>query len=203
MTAMMRQNHKQTLTMFACLAAILMARPLAWANGLPPDPTTARGPGIVTDALTGVALNGLDPVSYFTDPAPLPGRPDYEFDWQGAPWYFANAANRDAFIKAPAVYAPQFGGHATMALARGYLSDGNPQIFIIAAKRLYLFYSLANRDAFIAAPVDAVTAARKYWATLVPAPPPAPETAAADSMMDPAAAAMAPAQPAPPSHPSP
>lgn len=151
---MMRQTRKQTLTM-ALLAAAFLASLPALAVG--------AGAVMVTDPLTGVALNGVDAVSYFTEPEPLAGLPDYEYDWGGVPWYFANAANRDIFIKAPEVYAPQFAGHATMSLARGYFSDGNPQIYRIVASRLYLFYSIGNRDAFMLAPAAALTEARQHW----------------------------------------
>jgi hypothetical protein len=162
MTAMMRQIHKQTLTIAAALFGVLMGA--LWA----PAAATAGGlaPQFVTDPLTGVALDGFDPVSYFTEVAPLPGVADYEFDWGGVPWYFANAANRDVFARSPETYAPQFGGHATTALARGYLSDGNPQIYMIVAKRLYLFYSTSNRDAFVAAPDRAIADARTGWAEI-------------------------------------
>ena len=121
---------------------------------------------VVTDPLTGVAIDGLDPVSYFTEPEPLPGKPDYEYDWSGVPWYFASAANRDVFIRAPTVYAPQFGGHGAMSLARGYLSDGNPRIYAIVAKRLYLFYSSGNKDAFLLAPAPALKDASAHWQEL-------------------------------------
>lgn len=159
MTAMMRQIRKQTLTI-GLLLALSLAIPAAHAGGLTP--------GIVTDPLTGVALDGMDPVSYFTDPEPQQGLPDYEYDWQGAAWYFANAANRDIFARSPETYAPQFGGHAAMSLARGYLSDGDPRIYAVVAKRLYLFYSTANRDAFEMAPAPAIDAARVNWARIAP-----------------------------------
>jgi hypothetical protein len=176
MTAMMRQIRKQTLTLaIALLAGFVLA-------GLPAAGAHAAGPAIVTDPLTGVALDGFDPVSYFTEPAPLEGLPDYEYDWEGIPWYFASAANRDVFIRAPEVYAPQFGGHATTALSQGYLSDGNPQIFTIAASRLYLFYSTDTRDAFVAHPAAVLKAAMREWsrrtgatvADVAPVAPPSP-----------------------------
>src|SRR5690606_8981525 len=114
---------------------------------------------IVTDPLTGVALEGYDPVSYFIGPEPQQGKPDYEYYWGGVPWYFASAANRDVFIRAPDVYAPQHGGHCEMSLARGYLSDGKPQLFVIEGVKLYLFYSAANREAFLLARHEALTKA--------------------------------------------
>src|SRR5436305_11297983 len=102
MTAMMRQIHKQTLTMALALLTILAAglcAPHVFAGGLVST--------VVTDPLTGVAIEGMDPVSYFTDPVPETGRSDFEYDWNGVPWYFATAANRDVFIGSPEVYAPQ------------------------------------------------------------------------------------------------
>lgn len=183
---MMRQNRKQTLTIM--LGALHLLGSLVLAA-----PTVADGlvPRFVTDPLTGVAMDGYDPVTYFTDADPLPGKPDYEYDWAGVPWYFTNPANRDVFIRAPQTYAPQFGGHATMALAGGYLSDGNPQIYLVIADRLYLFYSAANRDAFELAPQKAIADARAHWAdfskTMAPLPPDT-ATAAAPAATAPAGA---------------
>jgi YHS domain-containing protein len=154
---MMRQIGKQILTI-AALAAIsaMVGVPLPVAAG----PLTNA---VVTDPLTGVAIDGYDPVSYFADAEPQMGRPDFEYDWQGVPWYFENAANRDAFIRAPEVYAPMYGGHCQMSLARGYLSDGKPRIYLIAGQRLYLFYSAANRDAFLMSPEPALKSAMANW----------------------------------------
>ena len=109
---MMRQIGKQMLTILAwmVLASLAQAESLV---------TT-----VVTDPLTGIAMDGYDPVSYFTDPDPQEGKPDFEYVWQGVPWYFESAANRDVFQRSPEVYAPQFGGHCPMSLSLGYLSDG-------------------------------------------------------------------------------
>ena len=158
---MMRHNPKQTLTMAMALAVLCA---FGGANG--PARADGSAPGFVTDTLTGVALDGMDPVSYFTNAQPLPGSPDFEYDWSGVPWYFANAADRDIFIRSPEVYAPQFGGHSATSLAQGYLSDGNPRIYAVVAQRLYLFYSEGNYDAFEKAPAAIIDAARERWAAL-------------------------------------
>jgi len=121
---------------------------------------------IVTDPLTGIAMGGMDPVSYFTEPEPLPGRPEHEFVWQNVSWFFATAANRDIFSRAPEIYAPQFGGHAAMAVARGFVSEGDPRFFAVFKQRLYLFYSAANREAFLLAPDTAAMRAQENWPAL-------------------------------------
>lgn len=120
----------------------------------------------VTDPLTGIALGGLDAVSYFTDPAPLQGKADYEYVWQNVPWHFATAANRDIFKAHPEIYAPQFGGHGAMGVARGFVSDSDPRIYAVFKQRLYLFYSGANREAFLLAPDAAALAAEAAWPEL-------------------------------------
>ena len=102
MAAMMRQICKQILTMLACASAAVAGVRCRSRAGQSLVTT------IVTDPLTGVAIEGYDPVSYFTEPEPLPGKPDYEYYWGGVPWYFATAANRDVFIRAPEIYAPQY-----------------------------------------------------------------------------------------------
>jgi YHS domain-containing protein len=148
---MMRQTCKQILT----IAAWLVLSAAAQAGALV---TT-----IVTDPLTGVAIDGYDPVTYFIAKEPVPGLPDYEYVWQGVPWYFASAANRDVFISHPEFYAPQFGGHCVTSLSRGYLSDGKARLYVIDGLKLYLFYSNANRDAFLLSRSAALKAANENW----------------------------------------
>lgn len=159
MAAMMRQICKQILTMTGAVLLLCALTTGALAQSLV---TT-----IVTDPLTGVAIDGYDPVSYFTESEPLPGSPEFEYQWGGVPWYFASAANRDVFKLNPEVYAPQHGGHCEMSLARGYLSDGKPRIYVIEGMKLYLFYSAANREAFLISPGEALDKAAEAWPELV------------------------------------
>lgn len=148
---MMRQIGKQILTI-ALWAGLAFS---AHAGSLV---TT-----IVTDPLTGVAIDGYDPVSYFIDPEPHLGVSDFEYDWGGVPWYFESAANRDVFARNPEIYAPQYGGHCLMSLSRGYLSDGKPGLYLKIGLKLYFFYSTANRDAFLLSKAEALAAAAKNW----------------------------------------
>src|SRR2546422_3799753 len=83
------------------LAALTLAKPLGAA-------TTEY---VVTDRRTGLAIGGYDPVGYFTEEAPTPGRGEFEYTFAGAVWRFRNAGNRGAFVADPAVYMPRFGGY--------------------------------------------------------------------------------------------
>jgi len=120
----------------------------------------------VTDPLSGSAIEGMDPVSYFTEPEPLMGVADYEFFWKGVSWFFATEANREVFRAAPEAYVPQFGGYGLAGLSRGYLSTGNPRIYYIYNRRLYLFYSSGNREAFILQKEAMVNFAFENWFAL-------------------------------------
>ena len=154
----MKQTSKQILTMLAFVLPLLGSAGAAHAQSIVTS--------IVTDPLTGIAIGGMDPISYFTEPTPLQGRGDFEVIWGGAPWHFATEANRDVFALAPEIYAPQFGGHGAMSAARGFVSDADPTIYAVYMKRLYLFYSAGNREAFLLAPAEAATKAEKNWPDL-------------------------------------
>ncbi|WP_417584461.1 YHS domain-containing (seleno)protein [Pelagibacterium sp.] len=158
----MRQIGKQILTLtksYATLCLLFLA--LGFAQAVP-----AQEKSIITNALTGVALSGFDPVAYFTENTATQGSPVNELEWNGVTWYFVSAANRDIFANNPEVYAPLFGGHCAMAMARGHLSDGNPQIFRMVGGRLMLFYSIGNRAAFDMAPGTALASAATNWDAL-------------------------------------
>jgi YHS domain-containing protein len=163
MAAMMRQKRKQNLTITGLLIALWLSSGLVLS---PAANAAALVDAIVTDPLTGVALEGYDPVSYFTEPEPVQGLADYEYQWGGVPWYFASAANRDVFMRNPEIYAPQFGGHCATSLSRGYLSDGKPRLYTIVGMKLYLFYSVANREAFFKSEDISVRDANGGWARL-------------------------------------
>jgi YHS domain-containing protein len=163
MAAMMRQKRKQNLTITRLLVALWLSLGLVLSA---PANAAALVDAIVTDPLTGVALEGYDPVSYFTEPEPVQGLADFEYQWGGVPWYFASAANRDVFMRNPEVYAPQFGGHCVTSLSRGYLSDGKPRLYVISGMKLYLFYSVANREAFFKSEETSLQDASGGWARL-------------------------------------
>ncbi len=145
---MMLQISKQILTISAGLR-IIFAFGMVFSLIGPVGAINSRlSQAVVVDPLSGAAMNGFDPVSYFTESEPLRGRADFEVIWNGVPWFFSTEGNMQIFTNAPEVYAPQFGGHGVMSLSRGFLSDGNPLIYAVLDNRLYLFYSFPNREAF-------------------------------------------------------
>jgi len=118
---------------------------------------------VVTDPQTGLAIDGFDPVAYFTDATAVPGRADIEYQLAGVTWRFRNQGNRDAFADHPEVYAPQFGGYDPVAIARGVSVAGHPKTWLISGERLFLFYDAKARADFLASPNNVVAAAQRHW----------------------------------------
>jgi YHS domain-containing protein len=98
-----------------------------------------RNPAYYTE--NGVALDGQDVVSYFTQNKPVTGNKKYSYKWQGANWIFSSAANRDLFAKNPAKYAPAYGGYCAKAASDGNLATTEATAWEIRNGKLYLNYS--------------------------------------------------------------
>lgn len=160
----MRQFGKQTLTIRGLWGIFSLLLSFCFLVA----PTTANTERFildiyVTNPLSGSAIEGMDPVSYFTEQDPLVGTPKYEYEWEGVSWFFANEANKRVFMSSPESYAPQFGGYGLAGVARGYLSKGNPRIYVIYNQRLYLFYSPGNREAFLVEKAAMLNYAVQNW----------------------------------------
>lgn len=141
---------------------------LALAVALAPLPalgqaTTER---VVVNRFTGLAISGFDPVAYFTDAVAARGDERFEAVQDSAVWRFRNEGNRAAFAAHPQVYAPQFGGHDPIDVARGKAVEGLPQVWTIHAQRLYLFASETSRLAFVANPDGFAASAQRRWPKL-------------------------------------
>ena len=162
MTAARRERKVRRPTVLLRPAGAFVA---LWAGfGLGATPMRAATTEmVVTNRHTGLAVDGFDPVAYFTEAAPRTGRAAFEARSGGVTWRFANEGNRAAFTAAPDVYMPRFGGYDPIAVARGGASAGHPELWLIVRQRLYLFYSEAARAAFAADPEDAIEAAERHW----------------------------------------
>ena len=94
--------------------------------------------GVVNSSwLTGTAIEGYDPVAYFTESRPVEGASAFSHDWMGVTWYFASAENRVQFAAEPERYAPQYGGYCAWAVAHGYTAKIDPKAWKIVDGKLY------------------------------------------------------------------
>jgi len=118
---------------------------------------------IVVDWHSGLAIGGYDPVAYFTDGKPVAGSPDLELRYGGVIWRFFNLGNRAAFAGHPDVYMPQYGGYDPVSVARGVAVAGDPDVWIIAGERLFLFYNGAQREKFLADSARFIALSKRKW----------------------------------------
>src|SRR5690349_7316668 len=96
--------------------------------------------GVNTGYFGNVAIQGYDPVAYFTDGRATMGSPKISKKWLGATWYFASVQHRDAFISEPVRYAPQYGGFCTLGAAFDQASANiDPEAWRIVDGKLFLF----------------------------------------------------------------
>ncbi len=95
----------------------------------------------------GVAINGYDPVAYFTESQPVPGKAEasHQLQWQGVTWQFASLENRAQFEQDPHSYAPQYGGYCAYAVANNYTASTDPDAWSIHEGKLYLNFNRGVR----------------------------------------------------------
>lgn len=122
MLGMTRRAAARTL---ACLATApaLATRAQAWADN-------DKSP---------VAIKGYDPVAYFTLGKPVRGHADLELEWDDRRYRFSSAEHRERFRADPLRYAPQFPDFCAMSLTRGEVVEANPEHWLIADGKLYMF----------------------------------------------------------------
>jgi len=118
---------------------------------------------IVVDWNSGLAINGYDPVAFFTDGRPETGSGDFELPYAGALWRFVNSSNRAAFAQRPDVYTPQYGGYDPVGVARGVAVPGNPKVWAIVGERLFLFFDGAQREKFLSNPARYLAISQRRW----------------------------------------
>jgi YHS domain-containing protein len=88
-----------------------------------------------------LAIQGYDPVSYFKN-KPTKGKSSLSATYESVVYNFSTQANKDAFVKNPANYEPQFGGWCAFAMGNsGEKVEIDPQTFKIIDGKLYLFYN--------------------------------------------------------------
>lgn len=95
-----------------------------------------------------LAAGGYDAVAYHTQRQAIPGNANFRVSWKNAEWHFASEANRDAFVRDPDRFAPQYGGWCAFAAAAGVKSSSDPRFFDIVNGRLYLNQSSGTQSSW-------------------------------------------------------
>ncbi len=139
------------------LRHLLIATAIAAAPVILTLPASAGSSPVYTGTFSNTAIQGNDPVAYFTEGKPVEGKKQFSTDYNGAEFRFASAENLATFMDDPEKYAPQYGGYCAWAIADGKLAKGNANNWKIVDGKLYLNYNdniqekwNADIDGFIA-----------------------------------------------------
>jgi YHS domain-containing protein len=96
----------------------------------------------------GVAIQGYDPVAFFTQNKPVKGSAEFQSSYRGATYYFASVEDKSAFDAAPAKYEPQFGDYCAYGVSQGHLAPVRIQAFQIVNGSLLMQYDLDVKKTF-------------------------------------------------------
>jgi YHS domain-containing protein len=115
----------------------------------------------------GVAIQGYDPVAYFTDDKPIKGDPTIRSARGGATYQFASPHHKATFDADPAKYEPQFGGYCAYAASIDVISPIDPAYWEIVDGRLLLQHNQKAWDAWHKDPASNLVKADKNWPGLI------------------------------------
>ena len=122
---------------------------------------------VYTGFFSDLALEGHDPVAYFTEGRPVEGAAQFETEWNGAKWRFSSAENLETFKADPEAYAPQYGGYCAWAVSQGKDASGDPQYWAIVDDKLYINYDRGIQQRWDADRAGFIQAADQKWPDLV------------------------------------
>ena len=114
-------------------------------------PSALAGDHAVNIDQTGLAIDGYDPVTYFTTGKPMKGDFQITAEHDGATYRFVSEQNRDRFRQNPSRYAPQYGGYCAYGVSVGKKFSSDPTVWKIVDGRLFLnldqnIANLFNKD---------------------------------------------------------
>ena len=101
--------------------------------------TSTLAAGVEINAsTTGLAMQGYDPVAYFTEGEATKGNWKITTLHNDATYRFTTEENKAAFEANPEAYLPAYGGYCAFGAAMGFKFDGDPNYWKIVDNRLYL-----------------------------------------------------------------
>jgi YHS domain-containing protein len=111
----------------------------------------------------GVILDGYDAVAFFTDNKPVKGDAKYQYNYQGAVYYFASQEHLDLFKANPKKYEPQFGGWCAYAVSLGRIAPIDVNTFSIVDGRLFIQHNQRAVNGWNKDVPGNIVKADKYW----------------------------------------
>jgi hypothetical protein len=88
------------------------------------------------------AIEGYDPVAYFTELRAVKGSDEISHEWLGDKWLFSSEKNKKLFVMDTMAYMPNYGGYCSFdPVSAGHDHNVDPTVWRILNDKLYLYYS--------------------------------------------------------------
>lgn len=142
------------------ISALLFVLALSFA-------ASAQTKALVNIDKNGLAVQGYDPVAFFTDHKPVKGKPEFISSFNGAMYLFASQEHKNLFDKEPAKYEPEFGGYCAYGVCHNKLAPVDVNAFIILDGKLLMQYSKSIRDTFNEDQKGNISKANQNWPALL------------------------------------
>jgi len=113
-----------------------------------------------------VAIQGYDPVAYFTEETPTKGSASYTATYKNAIYHFSSEQNRDLFRASPTKYAPQYGGFCAFGVTKGRKFNTDPTAWRVVDGKLYLNLNKDVQKVWLEDIPGYITNANETWTSI-------------------------------------
>ena len=129
--------------------------------------TTAESKLVNVSGASNIAVNGYDPVAFFTEAKPVNGSPFITAEYKGAVYLFASEEHKKLFSENPEKFAPQFGGFCAYGVGLDKLFPIDINTWQVRDNKLYLNLNSAILKEFNANFNGNIDQAGKNWPGLI------------------------------------
>jgi YHS domain-containing protein len=161
------QHNKKAYDKFNAELRANLAKADQFWPGLVAKNGAYGGKTLVQTDRDGIALEGYDPVSYFTDGKPAKGDPKIEATYNGALYHFVSQEHRETFEKDPTKYVPAYGGYCGYAASIGKVRPANPLLWSIVDGQLIVQHTKGAVELWEKDVKGNKVKADKFWPKLV------------------------------------
>ena len=130
------------------------------------DPRPADYIATATERFAKPMIGGYCPVSYKLSGQAVKGDVKFKQTIRAEVYHLASVEAKDAFLKDPDKYIPQYAGLCAEGVARSKRYPSDPTLFAVVDGRTYLFYDAKAKKNFEASPAEIIKKADAAWLEL-------------------------------------
>lgn len=132
------------------LFLLLFSSAFATQGQAPSEQASERARTAHFDLKHGVALQGYDPVAYFTQGTALRATGTIRHTYRGIQYFFRCDKHLNIFKTTPQAFEPQYGGWCAFAMSQSSQKvKADPQVFVIYEGQSYFFQNKAKRQQWL------------------------------------------------------